>query len=433
MKPWIARLGLVMLAAFPACSHGEDLLEIYAQARAADPLLAAADAQRGVQRELATQARAGLLPQWSLSVADSRAQADGARSRVAQSNLSQVLLDLSQLRSHDAAKQLASAEESRLRAAEQALCARVAQAYFGVLSAQAALSTAQANEDAFSQQVAQAQKRYESGLSALIDVEQARAYHELSRGATVQAQQGLDDAREALTQITGRRSAELLPLLAHLPAQPPQPQDAGAWVARALQGNPELAAQALQLAASESRIGAAGAAHLPTLSLALDTERRSGTGVPALEAGRSTSLLALRLNIPLFAGGAIESQKRQAVYQRDIQRDSLESARRAITRETQAQYQAVLAGIALMQSSGAAVAAADRALAATRAGQSLGTRGMTDLLLAIQTQAQAQNAHEQARHRYVLATLLLQQAAGSLSEAELAAVNTLLQPKSGRS
>ena len=51
---------------------------------------------------------------------------------------------------------------------------------------------------------------------------------------------------------------------------------------------------------------------------------------------------------------------------------------------------------------------------------------MTDLLLAIQTQTTAQNAHDQARHGYVLARLLLQQAAGALGEAELTAVNQWL-------
>ena len=58
---------------------------------------------------------------------------------------------------------------------------------------------------------------------------------------------------------------------------------------------------------------------------------------------------------------------------------------------------------------------------------------MTDLLLAIQTQALAQSAHDQARHGYVLARLLLQQAAGALGEAELATVNQWLlgAPRSG--
>jgi outer membrane protein len=101
-----------------------------------------------------------------------------------------------------------------------------------------------------------------------------------------------------------------------------------------------------------------------------------------------------------------------------------------VLRETQAQFQAVMSGLALLDSTRNAMDAANRALGATRAGQALGTRTMTDLLLAIQTQNSAQSAFDQARHGYVLARLLLQQAAGQLTQAELAAVNQLLQEPS---
>jgi len=162
------------------------------------------------------------------------------------------------------------------------------------------------------------------------------------------------------------------------------------------------------------------------LSVGVDTDRRGGSGVAEVDR-RSETQVALRLTVPLFAGGATQSAVRQAGYQRDLQRETLEGTRRALVRETQAQVQAVLAGVALMGSTRAAVDAADRALASTRSGLTLGTRSMTDLLLAIQTQASAQNAFEQARHGYVLAKLLLLQAAGSLGEPELATVNRLLQ------
>jgi outer membrane protein len=222
-------------------------------------------------------------------------------------------------------------------------------------------------------------------------------------------------------------------LAALLQVLPPEPQQGEAWVQQAQQRNPALQARVLGLNASEQRIGAARAAHLPTVSVGVDTERRSGSAVALPDAGRSNTLLALRLNIPLFAGGATESLKRQAVYQRDIAREGLEAARRALTRETLAQYQAVLSSVAMLQSTRAAVDAASRALASTRAGQPLGTRTMTDLLLAIQNHSAAQSAHQQARHRYVLAQLLLQQAAGALGEAQLAAVNQLLQDDEGTS
>ncbi len=425
LKRW-RRLALaVALLPVFGTAGADDLLSVYAQARAADPVLAQARAQRGVQAELLVQSRAPLLPQWSLSAAEERS--DGQRSHASGSQISQVLVDLSQLRELDAAEARLEAQDARLRAAEQQLCARVAQAYFQVLSAQSALETAEANEAAFAQQVSQAQARYEAGLSALVDVEQARTYHGLSRGQTQQVRQQLADARQALAEITGQLPGQLQALSAELPTPPLQPADPEAWVARAMSQQPLLQAAQRSLLASERRIDAARAGHLPTLNLGLDSQRRSGFGVPAADAGRMVNTVALRLSVPLFAGGATQSQQRQAVLERDLQREQLESTRRALVRETQAQVLAVQLGSEQVASSAAAVQAAERALAATRAGQALGTRTMTDLLLSIQSHAQARNAHAQARHAYVLATLQLQAAVGQLGEAELARVNQLLQ------
>lgn len=419
-------LGLVLMHT-DAKAAPLDLLGVFQQARTADPLLSAASAQRGVQQEAAVQARAALLPQWRLSLDEARSQNGHSRSHTVVSSLEQVLFDLGRLHTLDAEHTLASAQDAQLRAAEQALAARVARAYFGVLSAQAALATAQVNEAAFRTQAAQSQSRFEAGLVAQVDVEQSRTYHALSRGHTVQAQQQLADAQAALSQITGQPPAPLRPLAEQLPALPPQPVEAEAWVAQSLQSNPTLQALALAVQAGEQRIDAARAAHAPNIVASLDTWRAGGPGVADADRGRQQTQLAVRLNVPLFAGGATQSAVRQAGFRRDVLREELLAAQRALSRETRAQHQAVLAGVALLDSTADAAAAADRALAATRSGQALGTRSNTDLLLAIQTQASARNAHDQARHGYVLARLLLQQAAGSLGLAELTAANALLQ------
>ncbi|MBB4842022.1 outer membrane protein [Paucibacter oligotrophus] len=422
--------------AWPRSSQAEDLLQVYARARGSDPVLGQVLAARGVQQEQVVQARAGLLPQWKAEATQSRLASDGSRRSELSSRLSQVLLDLGQLRSWDAAQTQLSAQQARLLAAEQALCARVATAYFAVLMAQASLHTVQANEAAFAEQVRQAQSRFEAGLSAQVDVDQARTYHALAQGNGLEAQEALADARQALRQVSGEGgdAAALAPLAVELKlaAEPGGDEGVQAWVEQALQHNPGLQAFALGLAAGEQRVAAARAAHLPTLSMGLDSARydnRPGQASDGNE-GRWAHTLALRLTIPLFAGGATESQKRQALYQRDAAREELEAARRALVRETQAQYQARQTSRAQLQSTARAVAAASQGLAATRAGQALGTRTMTDLLLAIQSQSAAQQAYQQARHRHVLSTLLLQQAAGQLGEAELAAVNLLLQGNS---
>ncbi|KAI1690545.1 outer membrane efflux protein [Ditylenchus destructor] len=229
----------------------------------------------------------------------------------------------------------------------------------------------------------------EAQLSAALDVEQARAYYELARGNTAQVREELADARQALAQITGRMPGELRPLAPELAMLMPDPAD-------------------------------------PQPGVGLDGQRLAGNAVAPQDAGRYNSTIGLKLTIPIFAGGAVESQKRQAIYQREQLREDLEGSRRAMTRETQAQYQAVLSALSQMRTAGAAVQAAEKALASPRSGLDLGLRTMTDLLLAIQTQSNARNAWEQARHRYVLSKLLLQQAAGALAEPQLAAVNTLL-------
>ena len=421
------RLLFIAALALPAAfAQAENLLDVYAQARAADPVLAGAAARNGMAGQDAVIARSRLLPQWNLSATQYRSRPDEGSGHVYSSQISQTVFDLGRLREWNAADAQARAQDSLYRAAEQDLCARVAAAYFGVLSAQASLDTAEANESAFAAQVDQAQARFDSGLSASADLEQARAYAGIARTGTVAARQSLLDAKEALAEITGRQPGKLAPLVPELPAIAPTPTAPDAWVERALALNPELAASRLQLTAAESSVAAARAGHLPTLSFGVDTNRQRGSGIFAPTDMRTTSQLALTLNIPIFAGGATQAATRKASLARDAQREQLEADRRALTREVRGQYESVLGALTQIEAGHASVVAADKALESTRAGQQLGTRTMTDLLLGIQTQAQARNAEAQARHRYVLATLLLQRAAGSLSENELAAVNQLL-------
>jgi len=420
MKPLL--LTVLLLA---AGAHADDLLQTWDKARAADPLLRQAAAHSGAAEAEARVARAALLPQWTLSHDETRTSG-GARQHDSTSRLSQPLIDLAALRAWDAGRSSASAEAERLAAATQAARARVAQAYFGLLTAQARLATARANEDAFDRQVHEAETRFAAGLSAQVEADQSRAYRELARAGTLAAEAALADAREALAQLTGEMPTTVQPLRAGFAAVA-LPDGADAWSERALAGNPALRALRLDVQASEQRLGAARAGHWPTLALGVETSRQRGGGVPPLDAARTPTQLALRLTLPLFAGGATTAAADRAGFQREAAREQLEAGRRALLREVRAELLAIGQGAAQLRSTQAAVDAAERALAATRTGLTLGTRSTTDLLLAIQTLAGAQNAQTQARHGHVLALLALHQAAGSLGDAEIAAVNALLE------
>ncbi|MBW8758944.1 MAG: TolC family outer membrane protein [Burkholderiales bacterium] len=429
-------LALAALAgALAACrpAQAEDLLDVWRLARAADPVLAAADAQRAGTHDLADQARAALLPQASATATIGRERDSGASRPALGAHLtdatlgvSQVVFDAGLWSQLQAAHASADAQDATFEAARQALCLRVATAYFDALLAADLLASVQANEDAFAQQVEQSQQRYEAGLDAQVDVDQSRSYQALAHGNTMAARQALVDALAAVAEITGSTPGSLGTLRDDLPLRPPQPPDAQAWVDAALRANPALAAAGKGVDAADRLVDAARAGHLPTLAAGLALARP--TGAPYGDAsGRLANTAVLTLNVPLFAGGATQARVSQAEHQRQSARDTLETQRRAIARAAKAAYGSVVTGIGQVRATREAVAAAQASLAATRVGREVGNRSMTDVLNAIQTLAQAQAAYAQARHQFILGRLQLQQAAGTLTEADLADVNTLLQ------
>ena len=433
---------LVAALALPlaAAAQVQDLLDAYRLARAGDPVLRAAEANLRSVGEFVVQARAPLLPQAAAGVG--LAQTHGpdssvngtldsvsVRTRDVSASVSQVLVDVGQFARLSAAKSRESAEAAAYHAAEQALIVRVAQAYFDVLVARDLLATTEANEAAYLQQVTQSQERYRQGLIAMVDVDQARAYHASAQSATIAAKKAVGDAIEALAEITGVRSGRLRTLRDDTPLIRPAPEEPEAWVSAALAGNPLIQAQQRTVQSAGHLIEAARAGHLPTVNATLDVGRPAswpGGDISGRD-GRTVTTVGVLLRIPLFTGGLIQSSVRQAIAQRDVADADLESVRRRVARETLDHHSDVIAAIGQIEAGRIAVDAAAKALASTRVGQQLGTHTMTDLLLAIQTLSSAQATYSVARHRLVVSELQLKQSAGQVSEMDLQNVNALLR------
>ena len=439
------------LSAMSLPSHGEDLLDAYREARANDPVLSQADAQRLSVGEGVTQARALLLPQISAGLSLSQSSSGKStsstvnpstgqpvqtstnlghsRTRDIKANLSQTVLDLSKIADLKAAHSQASAQDALYQAALQDLFVRVATAYFNVLTSQDSLAFAKANEEAYRQQYEQSDQRYKVGLSAITDVYQAKSFYESAKAQTIAAQNALDDAREALTQITGKPTGELKKLRDDLPMDPPQPNDQSAWVQRALQNNPSLLSDKYSVEAAEHSISAARAGHLPTISANV-SYGKSATWFQNSSLhfrNPSSTTVGLTLSVPLFSGGLTQSRVRQSIYQRDAAQDSLEADRRQVQRNTLNYYRSVIAGISQVEAAKSAVAAGQKALDATRAGFSVGTKTILDVLTAIQTLTSSESQYSQARHQFILDKLLLKQSAGAADFKDMESINALLE------
>ncbi len=451
---------LVALAAIPGLAQAEDLLDVYQQARQSDPVLAQAEAQNLATREGVTQARALLLPQISGSYGYNRSHAINASTEpvladsgdfqvfprrstsddygtTLRGDVNQTLVDFSKYSNLATSRSQADAQNERFRGAEQSLIVRVAQAYFNVLTSDDNLEFAQAQEKALNKQLDQAQQRYDVGLSAITDVNEAKANHDASVAGVINAKNTLDDAREALTQITGQPFGSLERLREDLPMDPPSPNDQKAWVDQALAQNPVVLAQRYQVDAAEHSISAARAGHLPTLGASLMYTKSPGWGdTDSIRYGgsihsnsyRESTAVGIVLNIPIFSGGATQSRVRQSIYQRDAESDVLEQNRRQVIRETRNAFRSVVAGISEVEARQQAVISAKSALDATQAGFEVGSRNIIDVLNGQQQLFQARSAYSQARHNFVLNKLLLRQSSGDIDYDDLQAVNALLVP-----
>ncbi len=119
-----------------------------------------------------------------------------------------------------------------------------------MLTALDALKFADANEKALNRQLEQAQQRFEVGLAAITDVNDAKAQHDAAVANVISAQNAVDQARETVRQLTNKEPGEFKKLREDLPLDHPNPDDPKAWVDLALQQNPSLSSSSLQVEAA---------------------------------------------------------------------------------------------------------------------------------------------------------------------------------------
>jgi outer membrane protein len=458
-------LALALLAAGLAVpASAADLLQAYELARKGDPQLAAAEARAAAAQAGVAQSRAALLPQISAQASLTDSQGDNTsfgafpaptptnpdavgfgenvsssdtRNRRYGLNLSQSIYDHADYTRLKAAKAQAAQAEAQRVAAEQALGVRVSRAYFDVLTAIESLASARAQEAAAKRQLDQAETRLEVGLAPITDVHEARASYDGARANAIAAATRLDDAREALTEITGQPMESLKGLGAEYQPKLDDTEGLQAWVDKALADNPALQAAALALDAAEANVSTARAGHLPTLTLSggyndSATWGSNTTSTPVSSVTFPSDNLndghnvGITLTVPIFSGGAVRAGVRSALANRDAASEQLEQERRGVVRQTRNAYRSLAAGAAEVEARRLAVVSAKAALEAGEAGLEVGTRTVVDVLLAQQTLFAAQTQFAQARHNFLVNELSLKQAAGSLTPADIEAVNRLL-------
>jgi outer membrane protein len=427
------------IALAPLTTHAADLLQVYEMARNGDPQLSAAESNRLYTKEGQVQARAALLPQVNgeASLDRSRVKADGvsgsttSKTRNYGINGSQTLFNWGQFATLRAQRDISQAADFTLDSANDDLVVRTATTYFNVLVSIESLTAAETNEAAAKKQFDYADKRLEVGLAPITDVHEARAQYDQARANTILARNALEDAYQALTELTGQPVRDVRGLPTDFrPELPANRGNVDQLVTDAISRNPSLKSQELQVSAAESNVSAARGAHYPTLSLGGSWGKNAkwgdSVGGSSLTPDTTSNSIGLTLNVPIFAGGATQSRVRQALAQRDIQQDTFEQQKRALDRNTRNAYQALVAGISEVEARRLAVVSAQSAYDASQVGLEVGTRTVLDVVQNQRTLFQAQLDYAQSRYNFLLARLQLSQAVGDLEIAEVQDINRLL-------
>jgi outer membrane protein len=325
--------------------------------------------------------------------------------------------------------------EADYQAAQQDLMERVSQRYFDVLGAQDDLEAQQVALISVSRQLEQAEARYRIGLIAVTDVEEARAAHDSTAAAVIAAKRTLASTLELLREIIGDPFDFLARPIEPFETANPDPISEDRWVEMALQQNLSLVSSRLAADIARENASIARGGHYPTLDLVGSAGKLTNNGVDTFDDGSpagGTTLsqkqrtIGIQLTVPIYSGGLVSSQVRQAVYQHRAAKERLERVARQTEHDARDAYLGVLSEISRVKALHRAVDSNLVALRATESGYEAGTRTAVDVLQSRQQWVQAQTDYAHSRYDYMINVIKLQQAAGTLSEQSLQRINALL-------
>jgi outer membrane protein len=438
MKKLLPILIGLSLTGFSAVSQAEDLIQVYKQARLSNPELRKSAADRDAAFEKIKEARSPLLPQLGLGADytynNGYRDANGIDSNVTSGSLqlTQTLFDMSKWRNLSLQEKSAGIQDVTYQTDQQTLILNTATAYFKVLSAIDSLSYTEAQKQAIYRQLDQTTQRFNVGLVAITDVQNARSQYDNVLANEVTARNDLDNALEQLRQVTGNYYPQLASLnVDHFKTD--KPQAVNALLKEAENRNLSLLQARLSQDLAREQIRLAQDGHLPTLSLSASSgisntsysgSRTSGAQYNDSDVGQNK--IGLNFSLPIYQGGQVNSQVKQAQYNFVGASEQLESAHRSVVQTVRSSFNNVNASVSSINAYKQAVVSAQSSLDASEAGYAVGTRTIVDVLDATTTLYNAKQQLSNARYNYLINQLNIKQALGTLNEQDLVALNSAL-------
>ncbi len=389
------RFGLKAALLAAACcaatapAAADTLREALVQAYASNPQLAAARAQQRATDETVVIQRASGLPSASTTTSVTEfIDASPARSLSANLNLTAPIYSGGSVRNGIlAAESRIEAGRADLRGTESEVFSRVVAAYMDVIRGEAIVGLTRNNVQVLSVNLDATSDRFEIGDLTRTDVAQSASRLALARSDLQSAEANLAIARENYVALVGSAPDSLQPP----PPLPGLPSSVSDAEDSALEHNPDLIAARERTEAAGYDIRVAGAGRMPRLEAFASSGYQNFFGsleaIPGTTATNQASTSAqagLRVSLPIFQGGRVSAQQRQAQAQSLATLEQAIGTERSVLSQVRAAWSSWRAANGIIASTQAAVDAAELSLEGVRAENSIGNRQILDVLNAEQ-------------------------------------------------
>lgn len=437
LKP-AAAAALLVLGALTS-AQAQSLADLYQAARQNDTTLQASQAQLEAAQAKGEQAKAGMRPQAGLAAGANWANVDTSISSSSTSANNQNIGIVASQPLYRPVNRLAEEQgqlgvdiaRAQLDAAEQDLIVRSAQAYFDVVAARDTLSFVQTQKKAVAEQLASAKRNFEVGTTTITDTREAQARFDLVGAQEIAASNDLRVKKLALDQLVGKTNADPKPLTGQLSLPDVQPSNAEDWVTRSLREHPLVRQLDKKFDIAELEVMKAQAGHKPTVDLVGQYQITHGPSSSYPTAGNfrtNTASIGVQLNMPLFAGYAIQNRVKETLALVEQTRAERETALRSLVQGVRSAFYGVQSGQSQVKALEAAEASSQSALDANQLGYQVGVRINIDVLNAQSQLFQTKRDLAQARYNVLVGQLRLKQASGVLKPEDLQPINALLAP-----
>jgi outer membrane protein len=439
---WIFCTTFAMLSSaivfHPAVARAEDLIQLYQLAIDKDPQYKGAAFERLAQKEGLKQALAAFYPNvdFESNITETRQDVVNSQNQVFVSGTSNYLSTtfgptltmplfrfplLVQLRQK---KQIFKQADVDFELAKQDLIIRLAKAYVAAQTAADNIAYVQEEKRDVEAFVSRAETRYKSGLAPNTDLYDAKARLASVEANLVKTENEYQNALQALAIMTGRPVLSANRFKEDLPLVMPDPSGVEDWTNAGLEKSLQMKSRRFESETARQEINLQKSAYLPTVNVVGQfNQNNMGGSLYGGGATVNTGDVAINIDVPIFNGFATKSKTREARYRYMESLQALEQQKRDVVMQVSTAFSGVKTAISRAEALKKSIDAQSELYNAKELGYRSGVYTSLAVLDAARDLYLYRRDLSLSRYDYIMNTLELKRAVGTLSEDDLIVIN----------